>query len=79
VWRQIARAPIATRARVIDEDEVVGLGLECSDEVVDGGLSCPEGAEVGDLSPVILSDIGNSDRLLMDIHTDVERARLGYG
>jgi hypothetical protein len=60
-------------------DEVVGLGLECSDEVVDGGLSCPEGAEVGDLSPVILSDIGNSDRLLMDIHTDVERARLGHG
>jgi hypothetical protein len=59
----------------MDADEVVGLGLECSDEVVDVGLSCPDGAEVGDLSTVILGDRGNSDRLLMDSHAEVERAR----
>jgi hypothetical protein len=76
---QLPGEPGATRSSFIDEDEVVGLGLEFSDEVVDVGLSCPDGAEVGDLSTVILSDIGNSDRLFMDIHSDVERARLWHG
>jgi hypothetical protein len=79
VWAQIPGEPITTWPGFLDENERVSLGLEFADEVIDGGLSRPEGAEIGDLSTVVLSDIRDRAGVLMDIHADVERARLVHG
>jgi hypothetical protein len=78
-FAQIPVEPIVAWPGFIDDNEMVSLGLACADEVIDVNLSRPDGAEVGDLSTVVLRDICNRDRVLMDIHADVERARLVHG
>jgi hypothetical protein len=78
-FRQVAREPIATGARFIDKDQLLGLGLQLAAEVVNVTLACADGPEGDDLGTVLLSDIGNGNRLLMDISSDVQRARLGHG
>jgi hypothetical protein len=71
--------PIATRAGFINKDEVWAFGLEPADEVINVTLSRPDGAEGDDLGVVFVGDIGDGDRLFMDIHSDVEHARLVHG
>jgi hypothetical protein len=78
-FRQIAVEPVATRAGFIDKDEVFGLGLHLPDELVEVTLAGADGAQIGHLSAVILSHIGHRNGLLMDISSDVTRARLGHG
>jgi hypothetical protein len=55
------------------------FGLHVPDQLVDIALARAEGAEGDDLGVVFFSDGGDSDGLLMDIHSDVERARLVHG
>jgi hypothetical protein len=71
--------PIATRASFIDKDEGRAFGLQPTEELIDATLSRPYIAEREDLGVVFFSDIGDGNRVLMDIHTDVERARLCHG
>jgi len=44
--------------------------------LVDIALAGTNGAEGDNLSVVFLGHVGNGNRLFMDIHADVERARL---
>jgi hypothetical protein len=53
--------------------------LPPTDELIDVTRSCPDGAEGDDLGTVILNARGDGNRVLMDIQTDVEWARLGHG
>jgi hypothetical protein len=76
---EMAVEPIAARAGVIDKDEVRAFGLPATDEVIDVTLSRPDVPEGDDLGVVVLGNISDRDRVLIDIHADVERARLGQG
>jgi hypothetical protein len=58
---------------------VFGLGLKLSHKLINIGLPGAKSTEEGDFSVVSFGYIRNSDRLLMDIHADVERARLWHG
>jgi hypothetical protein len=53
--------------------------LHFPDELVDIALARSNGAEIDDLSVVFLADIGNGNRVCMDIHSNVERVRLWHG
>ena len=77
--RQIAVAPVATGAGCLDEEQRCGLRGHCADEVIDVTLAGATSAERGDLRPMILSHIGDRTRVFVDIHADVQRARLGHG
>lgn len=76
---QITIEPIATRPRFVDEDKVLGVRWHLADELIDVTLSCPHGAQGGDLGAMILGDIRHGNRILVDIHSDTECARLGHG
>jgi hypothetical protein len=65
--RPIARAPVASGTRFIDNDQMCGFGWHLADEVVNVTLACADGPEGGDLGVVLLSDVGNRNGLLMDI------------
>jgi hypothetical protein len=78
-WRAIAGEPRATRAGFIDQDQVRAFGWPPTDELIDVTLSCTDVAAGDDLSAVVLNDIGDGNRVLMDIQTDVEWARLLHG
>jgi hypothetical protein len=78
-FREIARAPVATRSCFIDRDEVRGLGLERTDEVIDVTVSGAETAKGDGLGVMIFRDISNRDGLFMDIHPDVKHAGLLHG
>jgi hypothetical protein len=73
---QIRVAPIATRAGCIDKDEVWAFGVQPPDALIDVTLSRPEIAEGDDLGVTFVGDIGDRNRVFMDIHSDVTRARL---
>jgi hypothetical protein len=66
-FRQIAIEPIPTGARLIDKDQMLGLGLHLADEVVNVTLACANSTEGADLGAVLLSDIGHRNGLFMDI------------
>ena len=76
---EITVEPIATRASFIDKDEVRAVGLQPTDELIDITLSCTDVAEGNDFGAVVLNDIGDGNRAFMDIHSDIERARLCHG
>jgi hypothetical protein len=78
-FRSIAIEPIPTRAGFIDKDQVLAFRLQLPDELLDIALSTPNGAEEDDLGGVVLGDIGNCERVFVDIHSDVARARLVHG
>jgi hypothetical protein len=58
---------------------VCGFGLLPSDELINIDLPGPDRAEVDDLGVVVFGNIGDGDRLFMDIQSDIERARLWQG
>jgi hypothetical protein len=76
---KITIEPGATRPRFIDKDQVLGLGWPLSNELINIGLPGADGAEVDDLSVVVFGDVGYGNRVFMDIHSDVQRARLVHG
>jgi hypothetical protein len=78
-FRQIARAPVPTGARCIDEDPGVGVGVQRAHEVIDLGLPGAEGAEVDHLSVVSVGDIRHGDELLMPIPSARQCARVTQG
>ena len=47
--------------------------------MIDVTLSRPEIAEGDDLGVTVVGDIGDRNRVFMDIHSDVPRARLVSG
>ena len=77
--RQITLEPVATRPRFIDKGQGLGLGGHLSKELIKSGRPGAEGAEVDDLSVVVFGDVGYGHRVLMNIHSDVQRARLAHG
>jgi hypothetical protein len=76
---QVARAPVPTGTRFIDTGEVLGLGWARADAVIEVTRPRAHGPERGDLSPVIVGDRGDRDRVLMDIHANRECARVTHG
>ena len=75
-----ARQPVPARTGLVDEHQRRSLGLELADQFVDVALPRADRAEGEDLGPALLGGIGDGDRVLVDIETDVEGfARLFHG
>ena len=53
-----------------------GFGVKLVHKLITLGLLSANGAEEGDFSVVSFGYGSNSDRLVMNSHSDVERARL---
>jgi hypothetical protein len=79
LFRQITLEPGATRPRFIDKDQVLGRGLHLSNELINIGLPGADRAEGDDLGVVVFGNVGYGNRVFMDIHSDVQRARLAHG
>jgi hypothetical protein len=78
LWSSRERAS-THRACFIDQDELLGLGLEHATELIDVTLTRANAPKLADLSPLILSDKRNCNGPFMDIKTGVKRARLAHG
>jgi hypothetical protein len=76
LFRQIAIEPLPTGSRFIDKDQVRGFCLQLADEVIHVGIPGADGAEVDDVGVVVFGNICDSNRLVMDIQSDIERARV---
>jgi hypothetical protein len=76
---KITLAPVATRPRFIDQDQVWGLGWHRSHALINIGLPGADGAEVDHLSLVICGDRGHGDGVFVDIPSNGKRARLVQG
>jgi hypothetical protein len=76
---QRALEPIPARAGFIDKDAMRTFGLQLTDECIDITLAGTNGAQGDNLGVVCFGDIGNGDRLFVDIQTDGECARLVHG
>jgi hypothetical protein len=63
----------------VDKDQLCGLGLHVSDERVTATVAGTDRAEVDDVGGVVLGDLGHGNRVFVDIHSDVKRARLVHG
>jgi hypothetical protein len=77
--RQLAIEPIPTGPSFIDQEQMRGLGLHLADEVVNVTLACADGPEVGALSAVLLRDVCDGNRVFVDIHSEIQCARLAHG
>jgi hypothetical protein len=77
--RQIAIEPGPTGSRFIDKDQVCGFGLQLAHELVNVGLPSANSAEEDDLRVMRCGHRGHRPRRLMDIPSDIERARLVHG
>ena len=77
--RQIATEPGPTGSRVIDKDQVWGVGVQLTHELSKVAWPRPNGAKIDDLSRVICGDRGDRDGVFVDVQTDIERARLWHG
>jgi hypothetical protein len=77
--RQIAREPIPAGAGFVDQDQVWSCGWQRAHELIEVDRPGANRAEAGDGSVVCWSHLGQRDGLLLHIHSDVERARLGHG
>jgi hypothetical protein len=78
-FAQIPVEPVAAGAGFVDKNQVFGLRVQLPNELIDVGLSRANGAEVNDLRVMISRNVGDRNRFFMDIHSDVERGRLGHG
>jgi hypothetical protein len=79
ILHQIAIEPVPTGSRFIDKDQVCGFGVQLAHELINVASPRPNGARIADLSLVSFGDIGYCDGVLVDIQTDIERARLWHG
>jgi hypothetical protein len=55
------------------------FGLQLTNEFINVPLAGPNVAEGDDLSVVFFGDLGDRNRVFMDLQTDVECARLLHG
>lgn len=78
-FAQIPLEPVASGAGFRDNDEVRGLCLHLADVLIAITLADANGSQRVDLGAVSLRDIGDRDRIRVDIHTDAACARLGHG
>jgi hypothetical protein len=78
-FSQIAVEPVPAGAGFVDKDEMFTFRLHLPDALIDVTLSRPDVAERDDLGVVFFGHVRNGNRLLMDIQTDVKRARLVHG
>jgi hypothetical protein len=78
-FHQRAGEPIPTRAGFRDKDEVLTFGLELTDECSDVTWAGTHIPARDALSVVVLSPIGDCNRIFMDIHANAECARLRPG
>jgi hypothetical protein len=53
--------------------------LHLADPLIDVTLAGANGAKVDNLSAMILRDIGDSNGVFVDVHSDIECVRLGHG
>jgi hypothetical protein len=53
--------------------------VQLQDELIEVGLSRANRAKEYDLRVMICRDVGDRNRVFMDSHFDVERARLWHG
>jgi hypothetical protein len=77
--RQIPRAPGATGARFRDKNQVFGFGVPLADELSNVTWAGADGPAGGDLSAVRFRDGCYGHRVLVDIQSEVKRARLAHG
>ena len=77
--RQRAGEPGATGTGCGDAEPRGGLRWPGADEVVDVTLAGAAGAERGYRSPRSLGDLGDSQRVVVDLQAEEECARLGHG
>ena len=64
---QIAGEPIATRPRFINKDELGAFRLHLTNKWIDVTLSRTDSAKGDNLSVGFLGDVGNGNRLFMNI------------
>jgi len=76
---QIPLEPGATRASLIDKEEVCGFRWHLADALIDVALTCPNGSQVRHLSAMVLGDIRHGNSIFVDIHSNEECARLRHG
>jgi len=79
LFGRIAIEPIPTRPRFVDKDEAFGLRLQLPYKFIEVALARADGAKLDDGGVVVFRGIGHCDGFFMDIHSDVERARLWQG
>ena len=75
-FHQVAIEPVAAGASFVDEDELRTLRLQMPKQLINIALPGPDRAEGDNLGAMFLGDIGDRDGLFMDIHSNIERARL---
>lgn len=68
--------PISAGAGLVDEDEVARLRAELANELIDVAVAGTDLAEEEDVAAVI-GAVGDGDRFLVDIETDVQERLLG--
>jgi hypothetical protein len=76
---EITIEPITARTRLVYEDQMRAFRLQLTNERVDVTLSGTDRAHIDDFGMVFLGHVSDCDGLLMDIQTDIERARLVHG
>ena len=78
-WPEIPLEPVATGARLRDQDELFAFGLHLPDELLAVTRACPDGVEGDAFGVVCLGDVRHGNRLFPDIQSEVKRARLVHG
>jgi hypothetical protein len=76
---QLTIEPVPTRAGFRDKDQVFSLRWQLPNQGVDVTLPGAKGPQGEDRGVMLFGDVGHSDRLFVNIHSDVKRARLGHG
>ena len=79
LFRQIAREPVSTGSRFVDEDQVRGVGLQLAPQLIHVAWPRANGPQVDDLSVMIVGDRGHRDGVLVDIQPNIEGARVRHG
>jgi hypothetical protein len=79
LFRQIAKEPIATWSRFIDEDQGCGFGGQLAHELINVAWPRAHGAQVDDLSVVSCGDRGHGAGVLVDIQPHRECVRVPQG
>ncbi len=74
-----ALEPVAAGTSFVDEDELLPLRLQMPKQLINIALPGPDGAEGDHLGTMLLGHRGDRNGLCMDIHSNVERARLCHG
>jgi hypothetical protein len=78
-FRQRALEPRATWPGFRDDDEGCGLGWQVAEKRVEVTVAGTEGPEGDDRGVVVFGNVSDGHRVLVDIHADVQCARLVHG